>query len=164
MPAYVSAPIFPIIALGLCAVLCLPAPAAATGGDERCQAALAPALQQLIDWPGEVWRFAVAEHRPTGKFVQFGYDQGLFLDLPTQVLSDSEQRAVKTLFLATGGGGPRRMEATDLEGTQIWVETLHRHFGPDGDAAAAAHLGCRVLVEAFGVPAEAELEILVDGD
>ena len=151
--------------LWLCVALCLPAPAAAIGGSGPCEAALTPALQQLLDWPGEVWRFAVAEHRPSGKFVQFGYDQGLFLDLPTEVLSDSEQDTVKTLLQAAGGGGPRRMEAIDQgTGDQIWVETLHRHFGPNGDPAAAARLGCRVLVEAFGVPGDAVLEIVVDGD
>lgn len=150
----------------LCACVSLwPAPAAATGDTGRCENALTPALQQLLDWPGEVWRFAVAEHRPSGRFVQFGYDQGLFLDLPTQVLSDSEQIAVNALFQATGGGGLRRMESTDpATGAQVWTDTLHRHFGPNADAGAAARLGCRVLVEVFQVPPDAELGIVVDGD
>ena len=145
--------------------LSLLAPAAATAGTKRCEATLTPALQQLLDWPGEVWRFAVVEHRPSGKFVQFGYEQGLFIDLPIVALSDDEQASIKSLFQATGGGGPRLMESTDpATGAPIWFDTLHRHFGPNSNAAEAAHLGCRVLAEAFAVPDDAELEILVDGD
>jgi hypothetical protein len=147
-----------------CAALAAPAMAGATNSSRSCDAALTPALQQLLDWPHDVWRFAVAEHLPSGRFVQFGYDQGLFLDLPTQALSADEQRAVRVLFEKTGGGGPRRMQATDADGAPIEVDTLHRHFGADGDAATAAGLGCRVMTEVFGVPDDAPLEITVDGD
>lgn len=150
--------------LCLCIASCLALPTAAAESPS-CERFLTPALQQLVDWPdGDAWRYAVAEHAASGRFVQFGYDKGLFLDLPVQVLSDGEQQAVLSLFAATGGGGPLRVEATDPAGEQTWVDTLHRHFGADGDAATAARLGCRVLAEVLAVPADAELEIEVDGD
>lgn len=125
---------------------------------EGCEQAVTPALQQVLDWPREAWSFAIVEHRPSERFIQYAYGDGLYIDIPADALSADERRAAETLF-----GPSTWVTATNLENETVSAtEAFQRDFA--SDAGAAARFGCRVLHEVLAVETDAELTVSFHGD
>jgi hypothetical protein len=107
------------------------------------EARIIAALQEMLrrnDSP-----FAIIEHGPSQKFVQFAgsAQEPLTLDLPAQSLTPSERARAQQLFASLGG-------MTTESGFQL---------DAGRDAQEAARVALRVFREVFQLPEDAELTV-----
>lgn len=111
------------------------------------EARIADALREVVNSSGSP--FAIIEHEPSGKFVQFAgsAQESLLLDLPFQPLAPDEKSRAQALFSELGG------ESGEY-GFQLMLDR-------DPDKAARAAL--RVLREVYRLPDDAQLSIHVEG-
>ena len=144
-------------AVVLAVALWFPIVLLASGQSSNLEREISAALQRLLSRHAQTFPFVVVEHRPTGKYVQFGLaDDVLFIDLPLEALSHDEQKRAVALF-----SGLHRQTSTFkaplVGGGAKQFETLQADFGTD--TASAARFARRVFTEVYLLPPDIKVNL-----
>lgn len=128
-----------------------------------CEADLSGVLERLLERQARGWAFVVAEHEASGKYVQFGGDGGgIFIDLPTLALVESEVARAAAVFGEAGIRAPVEVEAIDPATDEAYLmDTYQAVFG--ADVPEAARFGCRVMREVYRIEAVDSL-LITEGE